>query len=80
MASFVRLSKKPENRLLPIFSPDFTLNCQIWLFNAEKWIFVKKIGTLLNSAAYDGSLPKPKQQFFVEKQPLHGISNHPLLM
>ena len=26
----------------------------------------------------DGSLPKPKQQqqFFVEKQPLHGISNH----
>ena len=31
------------------FSPDFTLNSQIWLFYAEKWIFLKKkLGTLLN--------------------------------
>ena len=41
------LIKKPKNRLLPIFSPDFTLNRQIWLFYAEKWIFLKKLGTLL---------------------------------
>ena len=37
-----------QYRLLPIFSPDFTLNSQIWLFNAEKWIFFfRKLGTLL---------------------------------
>ena len=40
--------KKPKSRLLPIFSPDFTLNSQIRLFYAEKWIFLKKLGTLLN--------------------------------
>ena len=46
-----RLIKKPKNRLLPIFSPDFTLNRQIWLFYAEKWIFLKKLGALLNPFA-----------------------------
>ena len=30
------------------FSPDFTLNSHIWLFYAEKRIFLKKLGTLLN--------------------------------
>ena len=42
------LIKKPKSRLLLIFSPDFTLNSQIRLFYAEKWIFLKKLGTLLN--------------------------------
>ena len=42
------LIKKPKNDLLPTFSPDFTWNRQIWLFYAEKWIFFKKLGTLLN--------------------------------
>ena len=36
------LIKQPKNRILPIFSPNFTLNGQIWLFYAEKWIFFKK--------------------------------------
>ena len=40
--------KKSKSRLLPIFSPDFTLNSQIRLFYAEKWIFLKKLSTLLN--------------------------------
>ena len=39
------LIKKPKNHLLPIFSPDFTLNGQIWLGYDEKWIFVKLLGT-----------------------------------
>ena len=43
----VVLIKKPKNRLLPTFSPDFTLNRQIWLFYTEKWSFLKKLGTLL---------------------------------
>ena len=42
--------KNPKNRLLPIFSPDFTLNGQIGLFYAEKWIFLKKLGTLLKKS------------------------------
>ena len=46
------LIKKPKNRLLPTFSPDFTLNGQIWLFYAEKWIFLKKLGTLLKGGPY----------------------------
>ena len=37
------LIKKPINRLLPIFSPDFTLYSQIRLFYAEKWIFLKTL-------------------------------------
>jgi len=45
------LIKKPENDLLPTFSPDFTWNRQIWLFYAEKWIFFKNLGTLLNPFA-----------------------------
>ena len=45
------LIKKPTNRLLLTFSPDFALNSQIWLFYAEKWIFFKKLGTLLNPFA-----------------------------
>ena len=39
--------KKTKNRPLPIFSLDFTLNSQIWLFYAEKWIFLKERGALL---------------------------------
>ena len=38
------LIKKPKNRLLQVFSPDFTLNNQIWLLYAEKWNFLKKLG------------------------------------
>ena len=41
------LIQKPRNGLLTPFSPDFTWNRQIWLFYAEKWIFFKKLGTLL---------------------------------
>ena len=44
----VLLIRKPINRLLPIFSPDLTLNSQIWLFYAEKWVFLKKLSILLN--------------------------------
>ena len=47
----VLLIKKPINCLLPIFSPDLTLNSQIWLFYAEQWIFLRKLGTLLNPFA-----------------------------
>ena len=42
------VNQKPKSRLLPIFPPNFTLNSQIRLFYAEKWIFLKKLGTLLN--------------------------------
>ena len=42
------INKKPKNSLSPIFSPDFKLNGRIGLFYAEKWIFLKKLGTLLN--------------------------------
>ena len=45
------LIKKPLDRLLPIFSPDPTLNSQMWLFFAEKWVFLKKLSTLLNPFA-----------------------------
>ena len=34
--------KKPKKRLLPIFSPNFTLKSQIRLIYAEKWIFLKR--------------------------------------
>ena len=47
----IALIKKSKNGLLPTFSPDFTWNRQIWLFYAEKWIFFKKLGTLLNPFA-----------------------------
>ena len=40
--------KKSKSRLLPVFSLDFTLNSQIRLFYSEKWIFLKKLSTLLN--------------------------------
>ena len=43
------LIKKPKNRFLPICSPDFTLNSQIWLFYAEKWIFLKNLVLCLKS-------------------------------
>ena len=46
------LIKKPKNGLLPTFSPDFTWNRQIWLFYAEKWIFFKKLGTLLKLSVH----------------------------
>ena len=39
--------KKTKNRPLLIFLLDFTLNSQIWLFYAEKWIFLKERGALL---------------------------------
>ena len=45
------LIKKPTNRLLLTFSPDFALNSQIWLFS-EKWIFLKELGTLLTATVY----------------------------
>ena len=35
-----------------MFSPDSTLNGQIFFFFAEKWIFLKKLGTLLNHGQY----------------------------
>ena len=38
-----RLTQKPKKHLLPIFSPDFTLNGQIWLFYAEKCILSKSL-------------------------------------
>ena len=47
----VLLIRKPINRLWPIFSPDLTLNSQIWLFYAEKWVFLKRPSTLLNPFA-----------------------------
>ena len=50
------LIKKPTNRLLLTFSPDFALNSQIWLFYAEKWIFLKKLSTLLTATVYISSI------------------------
>ena len=47
------INKKPKNSLLPIFSPDFKLNGPIGLFYAEKWIFLKKLGTLLKRKIED---------------------------
>ena len=44
------LIKKPKNHLSPIFSPDFTLNSQIWLFYDEKWIFVKLLAGMRTTA------------------------------
>ena len=46
------LIKQPKNHILPIFSPNFTLNGQIWLFYAEKWIFSKKKKTLVLSLTH----------------------------
>ena len=43
----ISLIKKPKDRLLLIFLPDFTSNGQMWLFYAQKWIFLKKLGTVL---------------------------------
>ena len=47
------LIKQPKNSILPIFSPNFTLNGQISVFYAEKWIFSQKKNTctLLNPFA-----------------------------
>ena len=53
------LTQQPKSRLLPIFSPDFTLNGQIWLFYAEKCIFLKKLGALLNYSYYQIHLIMP---------------------
>ena len=39
------LIKNPKNRLLPFFSPKFTLNGLIGLFYAETWVILKKLGT-----------------------------------
>ena len=45
------LNQKTYKSPLPIFSPDLTLNSQIRLFYAEKWILLKKLGTLLKIPA-----------------------------
>ena len=37
----------PQNRLLPIFSPNLSLNGQIWFFSTEKWIFSKRFGCFM---------------------------------
>ena len=34
-----KLMKKPKQRLLPIFSPDFASNGQNWLFHAESGFY-----------------------------------------
>ena len=38
--------------LLPIFSPDLTLNGQIGLLYAEKWIFLNSLVLCLNKALF----------------------------
>lgn len=43
---------------------------------ARKVIISANVPMGVNAAAYDGSLPKPKHHFFVEKQPPHEISYH----
>ena len=42
------LIKNTENRLFPSFSQDLAFYGKIWLFYAQKWISLKKLGTLLN--------------------------------
>ena len=39
------LIKNPKNRLLPFFSPKFTLNGLFGLFYAETCVILKKLGT-----------------------------------
>ena len=41
------LIKKPKNRLLSTFSPDFTLDRQIGCFMLKSGFFLKKLATLL---------------------------------
>ena len=43
---------------------------------ARKVIISANVPMGVNAAAIDGSLPKPKHHFFVEKQPPHEISHH----
>ena len=56
----VALTEKTKNRLLPIFSPDFTLNGQTWLFYAEKCFFLKKLGTPADSECVKFSMRSDK--------------------
>ena len=57
----VALTEKTKNRLLPIFSPDFTLNGQTWLFYAEKcFFFFKKLGTPPDSECVKFSMRSDK--------------------
>ena len=71
--------KKSKSRLLPIFSPDFTLNSQIRLFYSEKWIFLKKLSTLLR-----WYVPKKKREncvcsskiFFFTFEIFHALSSY----
>ena len=68
------LLKKPKNRFLPIFSPDFTLNNQIWLFYAEKWIFLKNLVLCLKVSHH---------AFLMHRKPLwylHIISRLPITL
>ena len=60
---------------MAIFSPDFTVNGQIWLFYDEKWIFVKSLGTF----AEDNRLINTDTSFFVpgKKKPLHFLLIQP---
>ena len=50
--------------------------CRTSNIRARSVIVLATAAMGVNAAAYDGRLPKPKQQFFVEKKPPHGISNH----
>ena len=43
------LIKNNENRPFPSFSPDLAFYWKIWLFHAQKWISLKKLGTLLDN-------------------------------
>lgn len=51
----ILILKNPKNRLLPIFQHDFTLNCQIRLFDAEKWIFFSKPWYFASTNDYDNA-------------------------
>ena len=50
--------------------------CRTSNIRARSVIVLATAAKGVNAVAYDGRLPKPKQQFFVEKKPPHGISNH----
>ena len=69
------LIKQPKNRILPIFSPNFTFNGQIWLFYTEKWVFSKKLGTLLNPFA-PGNFTEKRVLKLVERFSGHCRARH----
>ena len=51
----ILLVKNPKNRLLLIFQHDYTLNCQIGLFDAEKWIFSLKAWYFASTNDYNNA-------------------------